>query len=65
LNNNADESTPCFENYKKETSETDIAYHKYPNNWYHAAYTGKGKGKATPLQAWTDPEGSSSLILLD
>ena len=25
----------------------------------------KGKGKAIPLQAWTGPEGSTSLRLLD
>jgi len=27
--------------------------------------TGKGKGKAIPLQAWTDPEGSRRLRLPD
>jgi len=26
---------------------------------------GKGKGKAVPLQAWTDPEGSRKLRLPD
>jgi len=26
---------------------------------------GKGKGKAIPLQGWTDPEGSSKLRLPD
>jgi hypothetical protein len=26
---------------------------------------GKGKGKAVPLQAWSDPEGSRKLRFLD
>ena len=26
---------------------------------------GKGKGKAVPLQAWTDPEGSRKLMFPD
>jgi len=28
-------------------------------------HKGKGKGKAIPLQAWTDPEGSRKLRLPD
>jgi len=31
----------------------------------HTECKGKGKGKAIPLQAWTDPEGSRMLRLAD
>jgi len=31
----------------------------------HRAATGTGKGKAIPVEAWTDPEGSRRLRLPD
>ena len=33
--------------------------------FHHSYALGKGKGKAIPLQAWTGPEGSRRLRLLD
>jgi len=32
---------------------------------YVIHYRGKGKGKAVPVQTWTEPEGSSRLRLRD
>ena len=37
----------------------------YPATLSGPHYALKGKGKAIPLQAWTDPEGSRRLKLLD
>jgi len=31
----------------------------------HVVFLSKNKGKAVPLQAWTDPEGSRKLRFLD
>jgi len=36
-----------------------------PQMTVYYGYKGKGKGKATPLQAWTGPEGSRRLRLPD
>jgi hypothetical protein len=42
---------------------TDCDYIR--QNISHNQSKGKGKGKAIPLQAWTDPEGSRRLRLPD
>jgi len=34
-------------------------------SWHVLLNVGKGKGKAIPLQAWTDPEGSRRLRFPD
>jgi hypothetical protein len=43
----------------------DLIVTKTLDNCEDVLWTGKGKGKAIPLQAWTDPEGSRRLRLPD
>jgi hypothetical protein len=67
-------SSVTTHNYRRDNGNhsVDVSFQIHYNSLFSnlysdnlVDYTVKGKGKAVPLQAWTGPEGSRKLRLLD